>query len=229
MLFFLKYSSRLSTSNHKFLLNSIHFISFECYFDILFNPLPMWRVTWWNKNESWGWCLMMISYFNAFHHISMYILTKLSDFFGAHSLGWEICRVCRGSLDKCVFWSVSTWPSALGRACGKLGTFHRLLTWKVILLSPEWSFCPMIRLMVGVMGTPQIYHKKSASHQGSKHYSPITMEQWGRFCTQELIGGDFLNPSYYRPQKATRNKQLLPFLKPMWKIIVFFEGAVLMK
>ena len=29
---------------------------------------------------------MMISYFNGFHHISMYILPKLSDFFWGHTL-----------------------------------------------------------------------------------------------------------------------------------------------
>ena len=123
---------------------------------------------------------MMMSYFNALHHISMYILTKLSNFFGGTLFGLgNLQSFPRFSGQMCflerVHMTISTWKSL--RQAGHVSQIAHL---KRDPFSPEWSFCPMIRLMVGVIGTPQIYHKKSASHQGSKHYSPITMEQWGR-------------------------------------------------
>lgn len=83
--------------------------------------------------------------------------------------------------------------------------------------------------MVGVMGTPQIYHKKSASHQGSKHYSPITMEQWGRFCTQELIGGEFFLSNLLQAPKSYENKTTPRQTTPIFETDVknhcfFFTG-----
>ena len=223
---FFKYSSRLSTSNHKFLLNSIHFISFECYFDILFNPLPMRRVTWWSKNESWGWCLMMISYFNAFHHISMYILTKLSDFFWGTLFGLgNLQSLPRFSGQTCflerVHMTISTWKSL--RQAGHVSQIAHLKRDPSFPLngpSAPWS---------GWWLGWWVHHRSTTKNRHlTRAVNTTHLWRWssgGGSAPKSWLGWFFLYPTYYRPQKATRKKQLpgklLPFLKPMWKIIVF--------
>lgn len=223
---FFKYSSRLSTSNHKFLLNSMHFISFECYFDILFNPLPMWRVTWWSKNESWGWCLMMISYFNALHHISMYILTKLSDFFWGTLFGLgNLQSLPRFSGQMCflerVHMTISTWKSL--RQAGHVSQIAHLKRDPSFPLngpSAPWS---------GWWLGWWVHHRSTTKNRHPTR--AVNTSRWnsgGGSAPRSWSGVNFFKyiPTCNRPQEATRKKQLpgklLPFLNPVWKIIVFF-------
>ena len=101
----------------------------------------------------------------------------------------------------------------------------------------RWSFshlngpsAPWSGWWLGWWVTPQIYHKKSASHQGSKHYSPITMEQWGRFCTQELIGGEgFFIQLITGPKKLRETNNSPANYSHFWNRCeksLFFWGAV---